>query len=468
MDVPMTRIFFGMLASLCFVVAKVAVASPLPEYSAAEAKKHVGERATVVGTVDDIGHGRRHIDLIIGGSELRKAQLWVVVPNEASGPELDSEQLRGVTIAVTGKIESSGGTPQIRIKSTTDIQARSALKTNYIGRAYDKEQRGDIDGAIEDMNQAIEHQPARRDEACEHLARLKEKRGDWAGALAAYDRLVSFYPNKSGSYYVRATAKKQHGDFEGAMADFTRAAELRSSGIGYVEIGNMRKAQGDTAGAMVEYDRAISVLDRQIAGTEKRSDRLDLLHYQRGVAKELKGDLDGALNDYSQAILIEPNYEAMAFSRRGDIKKARGDLPGAIADYEHAVQYAQLAEDKEKLKKAKAEGKTLAKNVATPPNLQAAQNEATSDLAIKQRVLGYWKFPKAVCYIAADGTMHVGPRKNETEKSRWNVRNGHFYWGNVTYTIVTLTDDKFVFQEKDGQKYTFTLIRSTKAEVGPD
>lgn len=393
-----------------------------------------------------------------------KSDFNVVVRTE----QVNGAEFEGVTIAVSGKIERFQDAVQIVIQFAPQIVPRTPKQTDYIGRAYDEEAKGDISGAIEDLNQAIEHQPTRRDEACEHLARLKEKRGDWAGALAAYDRLVSFDPNKSGSYYVRATAKNQHGDFERTMADFTRAAELRSSGIGYVEIGNMRKAQGDTAGAMVEYDRAISVLDRQIAGAEKRSDRLDLLHYQRGVAKELKGDLDGALNDYSQAILIKPNYEAMAFSRRGDIKKASGDLLGAIADYEHAVQYAQLAEDKEKLKKAKAEAKTLAKNVATPPNLQAAQNEATSDSAIKQKLLGHWKFPKAVCYIAADGTMHVGPRKNKTEKSRWDVKNGNFYWDNVAYTVVTLTDDKFVFREIDGQKYTFTLIRSTKKEVDPD
>ena len=58
-------------------------------------------------------------------------------------PEVDPETLRGVTIAVTGKIRSSGGIPQITIKSTNDIQARSALQTNYIGHAYDKETKGD-------------------------------------------------------------------------------------------------------------------------------------------------------------------------------------------------------------------------------------------------------------------------------------------------------------------------------------
>jgi len=64
--------------------------------------------------------------------------------------------------------------------------------------------------------------------------------------------------------------------------------------------------------------------------------------------------------------------------------------------------------------------------------------------------------------------MYVGPRKDATEISRWKVKDGKFYWNNVPYTIVTLTDDKFVFREIGGQKETFTLIRSTKEEVDPD
>jgi tetratricopeptide (TPR) repeat protein len=357
-----------MLAQLC-------TGAGLREYTAQEAKKHIGEIATVVGKVDCIDHGRRHVDLQIGGCDLRKALLWIVVPDEASGPELDPETVRDVQVAVTGKIESASGTPQITIRSTTQIQPRTALQTNYIGHAYDKEQKGDIDGAIADLNKAIEHQLTRRDEACQHLGALEAKRGDWQAALAAYDRLIAFDPNKADSYWVRATAKEQHGDFEGAMADFTRAAELRSSGANFIEIGNRRKAHGDLTGATATYDKAIAMLDSQIAGTTKPSDRLDLLFYQRGYTKELKGDLDGAVSDYNQAIAIKPTYAAGAFSRRGDIKKSHGDFSGAIADYQHAVQYAQLDEDKEKLKKARAEAKTGAKNVATQPNIQATQTQ---------------------------------------------------------------------------------------------
>ncbi len=218
------------------------------EYTAAEAKKHIGERAVLVGTIDCIDHGRRHVDLIVGGCDLRKAKLWIVLPNDASGPELDPESVDGVEVAVTGLVESSEGTPQIRVKSTSDIKLRSAAQTNYIGRAYEKEQKGDFQGAIDDLKQAVEHQPARRAEACERMARLKQDHGDWAGALTAYDQLVAMDPNNANAYYTRAGGKKQHGDFEDAMADYTRAAELRSSASDYIQIGKWRNEQGDASG----------------------------------------------------------------------------------------------------------------------------------------------------------------------------------------------------------------------------
>ena len=133
-----------------------ATAAPGVEYTAAEAKKHIGEKATVVGKVDCIESGRRHTDVMIGGCDLKKTSLWIVVPNEVSGPDLDLGRLRGVLIAVTGKIESSEQTPQITIKSTTQIVPQTRPNPNYHASAMEKQSRGDLDGAIADLDRAIE------------------------------------------------------------------------------------------------------------------------------------------------------------------------------------------------------------------------------------------------------------------------------------------------------------------------
>ena len=90
-----------------------------------------------------------------------------------------------------------------------------------------------------------------------------------------------------------------------------------------------------------------------------------------------------------------------------------------------------------------------------------------SDMALKQKLLGYWKSPRQLYHMAADGKMYVG-RGQDLTTERWNVRNGKFYWWNVPYKIVLLTEKEFVFREMDGQGEPFTLVRSTKAEADSD
>jgi len=108
--------------------------------------------------------------------------------------------------------------------------------------------------------------------------------------------------------------------------------------------------------------------------------------------------------------------------------------------------------------------------VSTANPTSSGNGDKPSDSAIEQKLLGYWKSPSQVYHIIADGKMYVGRRKDVTTE-RWNVKDGKFYWWSVPYTIVTLTDEEFVFREIGGiggQEETFTLIRSTKEEVDPE
>ena len=57
----------------------------------------------------------------------------------------------------------------------------------------------------------------------------------------------------------------------------------------------------------------------------------------RGLARQTKGDLDGSLDDYNEAIRLKPD-EADAYYNRGITRKAKGDLNGAIDDYNEAIR----------------------------------------------------------------------------------------------------------------------------------
>jgi hypothetical protein len=104
------------------LVVGSADAAKLSEYTAAEAKKHIGETAKVTGKVDCVdAHRRSHI-LTLGGCE-PKMDFYVRVVYGVPGPALNVTELKGVVITVSGKIEKSevDDLPFIEVTSTSQI-----------------------------------------------------------------------------------------------------------------------------------------------------------------------------------------------------------------------------------------------------------------------------------------------------------------------------------------------------------
>ena len=64
--------------------------------------------------------------------------------------------------------------------------------------------------------------------------------------------------------------------------------------------------------------------------------RLAIAFNNRGYAFKFKGDYDRALEDYDQAILLNPAY-ANAYNNRGVIYRLKGEYDRAIADYDQAI-----------------------------------------------------------------------------------------------------------------------------------
>src|SRR5882724_4291433 len=104
------------------------------------------------------------------------------------------------------------------------------------------------------------------------------------------------------------------------MLPAVAAAQISAAADDYNSRGLAKEGKGDHDGAIAEYNRAIE-LDPKLA----------IFYSNRGLAKEAKGDHDGAIADYNRAIELDPK-QAIFYSNRGFAKEAQGDHDGAIAD----------------------------------------------------------------------------------------------------------------------------------------
>src|SRR6266545_3627431 len=96
------------------------------------------------------------------------------------------------------------------------------------------------------------------------------------------------------------------------MLTAVAAAQTSAFASYYNNRGLAREAKGDLDGAIADFNRAIE-LDPKLA----------ISYHNRGLAQKAKGDQDGAI----------PNY-----NNRGITKEGKGDHDGAIADYSRAIE----------------------------------------------------------------------------------------------------------------------------------
>ena len=87
-----------------------------------------------------------------------------------------------------------------------------------------------------------------------------------------------------------------------------------------------KQRKGDNQGAILAYNDAIKI-----------NPNFSEAYIKRGNARDDLGDKQGAIEDYNQALKINPNY-AKAYYNRGTARYDLGDKQSAIADYNQAIK----------------------------------------------------------------------------------------------------------------------------------
>jgi DNA/RNA endonuclease YhcR with UshA esterase domain len=113
------------LLVLCIAtVTALAIAQAPPNYPPVEAARHVGETATVTGTVEGFHQsGKGNIFLNMGGKYPNQA-FTAFIPSASAAQFSNPQQYEGRTVAVSGKITLYKGKPEIIVNSPSQISVK--------------------------------------------------------------------------------------------------------------------------------------------------------------------------------------------------------------------------------------------------------------------------------------------------------------------------------------------------------
>jgi len=250
-------------------------------------------------------------------------------------------------------MELSKGLPEIPkpIKPKVD---------DFLVQAADKYGKGDYRGAILAYDEVIRLNP-NNSEALLYRGATYIALGDKQGAIQDFNQALKINPNDAKAYNNRGATRSDLGDKQGAIADFNQALNFNpNDALAYYNRGGVRSELGDKQAAIQDYNQALKInpnyaeayINRGLARSDsgdkqgaiqdynqalKINPNYAYAYYNRGIARSNLGDKQAAIQDYHQALKINPNY-AYAYINRGLARYDSGDKQGAIADFNQAIK----------------------------------------------------------------------------------------------------------------------------------
>jgi tetratricopeptide (TPR) repeat protein len=156
------------------------------------------------------------------------------------------------------------------------------------------------------------------------------KNGSWANMqkgshvrIAGHSYVATFVEFTTQIADKAAGAADEHRATGNSL--FNSTAE-RQNAVSYFDRGFAKQKKGDLDGAIADYIQAIKLNPKDVSA-----------YNNRGNVKFTKGDLNGAMADYNQAVRLNPKY-AVAYNNLGNVKQKKGDLDGAMTDLNQAIE----------------------------------------------------------------------------------------------------------------------------------
>ena len=158
------------------------------------------------------------------------------------------------------------------------------------------------------------------------LGAVYENKGAYKKAITYYTDCQKKNPSSVTSCRI-SNCYSEIGDYASALQHIDNAIALDSTDYDNV----MAKADilyesGDAKAAILELGKYVAHYPEFYGG-----------YYRRGWYKDNSSDVDGAIEDYTMAIVLQPDY-AYAYLGRGDMYALKGDKKSAEADYKKVIE----------------------------------------------------------------------------------------------------------------------------------
>lgn len=234
------------------------------------------------------------------------------------------------------------------ILATSHAQTQLSVEEHH-KRGLVLADKGDLDGAINEFNIAIEKNPDFAD-SYHRRGGVKLRKGDMDAALADFNKAIQTNPDLAAAYQDRAMLRELKGELDNALSDYNHAIALGGSiEDSYIGRGSIRRRKADLDGAISDYSAALAINPRSVSAL-----------INRGITLRVKGDLDAALYDLNTAIELNPKLPHI-YIARGDVRQKKGDLEGAKSDYRKATKatssFGSIVEQRDSQKRGDKENK---------------------------------------------------------------------------------------------------------------
>ena len=190
------------------------------------------------------------------------------------------------------------------------------------------------------------------------------KLGNYQKAIDDANKAIIVAPTTYTGYYSRgytrirwAEVEAENGNharsrtlYQKAINDYTESIQLDSKNtlflanvykeLGWTKclMGKLEIEQGNTAAAQTLYQEAVSECDKVLQSKPRETKlRRAATYHTRGVAKAGLGNYNGAIEDFSECIRLNPK-KALYYHDRGEAKEALNQHEEAIVDFQKAKE----------------------------------------------------------------------------------------------------------------------------------